>query len=56
MMKEELQHKINVKGDEIRALKAAGTAKTVLAPHIAELLALKSQLQTAVGGGGAPPA
>jgi hypothetical protein len=41
---EELNQKIKNKGDEIRQLKADGVDKVVLAPHIAELQALKSQL------------
>ena len=40
-----LQRQIQTKGDEIRELKAAGTTdKESLAPHIAELLALKAKL------------
>lgn len=41
---EDLKEKIKIKGDEIRLLKADGTDKESLAPHIQELLALKSQL------------
>lgn len=41
---EELQAKIKTKGDEIRQLKANGVEKHDLAPHVEELLALKSQL------------
>jgi lysyl-tRNA synthetase class 2 len=41
---EELNEKIKAKGDEIRQLKADGIDKEALAPHIAELLALKAQL------------
>ena len=41
---EELQKQIQTKGDEIRNLKADGISKEDLAPHIAELLALKAQL------------
>lgn len=39
-----LQEKIRIKGDEIRRLKAEGIDKLALAPHIEELVALKSQL------------
>jgi hypothetical protein len=39
-----IKDKIKAKGDEIRLLKEQGTAKDALGPHIAELLALKSQL------------
>jgi WHEP-TRS domain/OB-fold nucleic acid binding domain len=41
---DELNQKIQAKGDEIRQLKADGTDKDALAPHIEELLALKAQL------------
>lgn len=41
---EKLEAQIRSKGDEIRKLKAAGIEKPELAPHIEELLALKSQL------------
>lgn len=41
---EEVERKIKIKGDEIRQLKEDGIAKTELAPHIDELLALKAQL------------
>jgi hypothetical protein len=41
---EELSEKIKNKGDEIRQLKADGVDKAALAPYIAELQALKSQL------------
>ena len=41
---EELNEKIKLKGDEIRQLKADGIEKAALAPHIEELLSLKSQL------------
>ena len=44
---DELNAKIKSKGDEIRDLKEAGTAKPDLAPHIQELLALKAQLPVA---------
>lgn len=41
---EEVERKIKIKGDEIRQYKQDGMDKTELAPHIEELLALKSQL------------
>lgn len=41
---DELNAKIKAKGDEIRQLKADGTDKEALAPHVEELLALKAQL------------
>jgi hypothetical protein len=41
---EELQEKIRLKGDEIRQLKADGIDKSALAPYVAELVSLKSQL------------
>lgn len=41
---DELKLKIQTKGDEIRQLKADGIEKDKLAPHVAELIALKSQL------------
>lgn len=41
---EELNEKIQAKGDEIRQLKASGMDKQSLAPHVEELLALKAQL------------
>lgn len=41
---DDLKSRIKIKGDEIRELKSAGTEKTLLAPHIEELLTLKSQL------------
>lgn len=41
---EELNKKIQAKGDEIRQLKTDGIEKTDLASHIEELLALKAQL------------
>jgi hypothetical protein len=41
---DELNQKIQAKGDEIRQLKADGLEKTAMAPYIAELLALKAQL------------
>ena len=41
---EDLRQKIKMKGDEIRQLKNDGIAKDELAPHVAELLALKSKL------------
>ncbi|GMI09047.1 hypothetical protein TrVE_jg12375 [Triparma verrucosa] len=41
----ELEDKIKVKGDEIRQLKETGLSKSDLAPHITELLSLKSSLE-----------
>lgn len=41
---EDLNVKIKAKGDEIRQLKADGVDKAGLAPHVAELQALKAQL------------
>jgi hypothetical protein len=41
---DQLNEKIKLKGDEIRQLKESGSGKSDLAPHIEELLALKSQL------------
>jgi hypothetical protein len=41
---DEINEKIKAKGDEIRQLKADGSDKAALAPHIQELLALKAQL------------
>jgi lysyl-tRNA synthetase class 2 len=41
---DELNTKIQAKGDEIRQLKADGIDKQSLAPHIEELLAMKAQL------------
>eukprot|EP00521_Asterionellopsis_glacialis_P017943 CAMPEP_0195308886 /NCGR_PEP_ID=MMETSP0707-20130614/38458_1 /TAXON_ID=33640 /ORGANISM="Asterionellopsis glacialis, Strain CCMP134" /LENGTH=623 /DNA_ID=CAMNT_0040373177 /DNA_START=96 /DNA_END=1967 /DNA_ORIENTATION=- len=41
---EEIERQIKSKGDEIRKLKEDGIDKESLAPHIAELLALKAQL------------
>ena len=40
----ELESKIKEKGDAIRGLKEQGVSKDELAPHIAELLALKAEL------------
>lgn len=42
--KEELEAKITAKGDEIRALKDSGADKAAVAPFVAELLALKGEL------------
>ena len=42
--KEELEAKITAKGDEIRALKDSGADKAAVAPFVAELLALKGDL------------
>ena len=52
---DELNEKIKVKGDEIRALKADGISKDDLAPHIQELLALKEQLPKEEGAGDDKP-
>lgn len=43
-MSQELEEQIKRKGDQIRELKSEGFEKEALAPHIAELLALKTQL------------
>lgn len=43
----EIEAQIKAKGDEIRKLKEDGIDKESLAPHIAELLALKAQLPSA---------
>ena len=51
---DELNAKIKSKGDEIRNLKAAGTTKPDLAPHVEELLALKAQLPADNNGSAAP--
>jgi len=42
--KQELEAKITAKGDEIRALKDSGAEKAAVAPFVAELLALKAEL------------
>lgn len=42
--KTELEAKIKAKGDEIRALKESGADKATVSPLVAELLALKAQL------------
>lgn len=48
---DELNAKIKTKGDEIRLMKESGTtSKEELAPHIAELKMLKSQLPSATEG------
>jgi hypothetical protein len=41
---EQLKEKIQLKGDEIRQLKADGLDKAALTPYVEELLALKAQL------------
>jgi hypothetical protein len=41
---DELKQKIQVKGEEIRQLKADGVEKSALGPHIEELLALKAKM------------
>ena len=45
--KAELEAKIQAKGDEIRTLKESGADKAAVAPLVAELLALKAQLNPA---------
>lgn len=52
---DELNDKIKAKGDEIRQLKADGIEKDALAPHIAELLALKAQLPESDNDDNSPP-
>ncbi len=42
--KTELESKIKAKGDEIRAMKESGADKATVAPLVAELLALKAEL------------
>ncbi|KAL7554856.1 hypothetical protein ACHAWF_018903 [Thalassiosira exigua] len=46
--KAELESKIREKGDVIRAMKEEGISKDDLAPHVAELLALKAELDPSV--------
>jgi hypothetical protein len=41
---QEIEKAIKTKGDEIRKLKEDGIEKSDLAPHIAELIALKSKI------------
>jgi hypothetical protein len=43
-MSSDIEEQIKIKGDQIRQLKSDGVDKETLAPHIAELLALKTQL------------
>ncbi|KAL7478913.1 hypothetical protein ACHAW6_006264 [Cyclotella cf. meneghiniana] len=43
--RQELESKIKAKGDAIRAMKEGGVSKQDIAPHVAELLELKSQLE-----------
>lgn len=43
-MSKDIEEQIKLKGDQIRQLKSDGIDKEALAPHIAELLALKTQL------------
>ena len=50
--KSELEEKIKNKGDEIRTLKDNGISKEDLAPHVAELLQLKSQLDPSISASG----
>lgn len=47
--KDDLETKIKLKGDEIRAAKDSGADKAAIAPLVAELLALKSALDPASG-------
>eukprot|EP00587_Corethron_hystrix_P003299 CAMPEP_0113303654 /NCGR_PEP_ID=MMETSP0010_2-20120614/3982_1 /TAXON_ID=216773 ORGANISM="Corethron hystrix, Strain 308" /NCGR_SAMPLE_ID=MMETSP0010_2 /ASSEMBLY_ACC=CAM_ASM_000155 /LENGTH=656 /DNA_ID=CAMNT_0000157691 /DNA_START=173 /DNA_END=2143 /DNA_ORIENTATION=+ /assembly_acc=CAM_ASM_000155 len=47
--KNEVEALITEKGNQIRSLKEAGTSKEDLAPHVAELLALKSKLDPEAG-------
>ena len=42
--KEEIEAQIKKKGDEIRQMKADGIDKETLAPHVAELISLKSKI------------
>lgn len=46
---------IDAKGQEIRELKSAGTAKDALKPHIDELLMLKVKYKTITGSEYKPP-
>ncbi|KAL3757556.1 hypothetical protein ACHAWU_000515 [Discostella pseudostelligera] len=50
-----VETQIAAKGDEIRSLKENGTSKSDLAPHITELLALKSKLADLTGESAAVP-
>jgi hypothetical protein len=43
-MSNDIEEQIKIKGDQIRQLKSDGVDKETLAPYIAELLALKTQL------------
>lgn len=45
-MSKDVEEQIKLKGDQIRQLKSDGVDKETLAPYIAELLALKTQLPT----------
>lgn len=44
---EDLTKLINEKGEEIRALKAGGSVKDALMPHVQQLLDLKEQYELA---------
>lgn len=46
--KADLEAKIKVKGDEIRALKEEGADKAAVAPYVEELLSLKAQLDPSI--------
>eukprot|EP00568_Trieres_chinensis_P003059 CAMPEP_0183292346 /NCGR_PEP_ID=MMETSP0160_2-20130417/1431_1 /TAXON_ID=2839 ORGANISM="Odontella Sinensis, Strain Grunow 1884" /NCGR_SAMPLE_ID=MMETSP0160_2 /ASSEMBLY_ACC=CAM_ASM_000250 /LENGTH=595 /DNA_ID=CAMNT_0025453281 /DNA_START=51 /DNA_END=1838 /DNA_ORIENTATION=- len=48
-----VEAQIKAKGDEIRTLKEGGISKEDLAPHVAELLALKAKIATPEKGGAA---
>ncbi|KAL3804374.1 hypothetical protein HJC23_011302 [Cyclotella cryptica] len=52
--RQELESKIKAKGDAIRAMKEDGVSKQDLAPHVAELLELKSQLDPLSSSSPAP--
>eukprot|EP00752_Nemacystus_decipiens_P010383 g9253.t1 len=52
---EQLAALIEAKGQEIRELKAAKTAKDALKPHIDELLLLKGKFQSTTGAAYVPP-
>ncbi len=50
-----VESQIAAKGDEIRSLKENGSSKSDLAPHVSELLALKSKLAYLTGESAAVP-
>lgn len=50
-----VESQIAAKGDEIRSLKENGSSKSDLAPHVSELLALKSKLADLTGESAAVP-